>query len=444
MKIPERPPNPYELFRGFSPERMPPVLDAMSGAMTVNAYHHWADLRYRKPPADLTHEEWWCALKFGRAPLYKDVPLLDTQGRPFKFCVPDLAQRMLHQVDQALSGHITVSDVVTNPSTRERYVVSSLIEEAITSSQLEGASTPRKVAKEMIRSGRHPVTKSERMILNNFVAMQRVIEIRNEPLHPDLVLDLHRLVSNGTLSTTAAEGRVQDPTEERVQLWSVDGRLLHAPPKAEELPGRLKKMCDFANGGGDNGFVHPVVRALILHFWLAYEHPFEDGNGRTTRALFYWSMLHQDYWLAEFLAISSILARAPAKYARSFLLTETDENDLTYFLLYNLGVIIRAIEQLQAYLQRKITEVREAEEFIRNSAFLNHRQLALLSHAMRHPGMTYTIQSHRLSHRIVYETARSDLLELERIGILIRLRLGRAFSFEVVPDFQKRLRQSSR
>jgi Fic family protein len=443
MKIPERPPDPYALFGALDPARMPAVLTAMSGAMTVDAYHHWADLRYRKPPGDLNHDEWWCALKFGRVPLFKDVPLVDTHGRPFRFCVPDLAQRMLHQIDQALSGHIAVSDVVTNPSTRDRYVVSSLIEEAITSSQLEGASTTRKIAKDMIRSGRPPTTKSERMILNNFVAMQRAVEIRDQRLTPELVLELHRLVSNGTLSSVMAEGRMQEPSDERVHVWSVDGRLLHSPPRAEELPERLRRMCEFANGSGDQGFVHPVIRALILHFWLAYDHPFEDGNGRTTRAVFYWSMLAQDYWLAEFLAISSILRKAPAKYARSFLLTETDDNDLTYFLLYNLGVILRAIDQLHAYLQRKISEIRDAETFIRDSAFLNHRQLALLSHAMRHPGMVYTIQSHRLSHRVVYETARSDLLELERIGVLTRLHIGRAFAFEAVADVQERLRAAS-
>jgi Fic family protein len=62
---------------------------------------------------------------------------------------------------------------------------------------------------------------------------------------------------------------------------------------------------------------------------LGYEHPFEDGNGRTARALFYWSMLNQGFWLTEFLTVSKILRKAPAKYARSFLYTEQDSNDLT-------------------------------------------------------------------------------------------------------------------
>lgn len=59
-----------------------------------------------------------------------------------------------------------------------------------------------------------------------------------------------------------------------------------------------------------------------MHFMLSYDHPFVDGNGRTARILFYWSMLSQDYWLAEFLPISRLLKMAPSQYARSFIYTE--------------------------------------------------------------------------------------------------------------------------
>src|SRR5258708_3942640 len=263
----------------------------------------------------------------------KMLPLVDKNGRPFTYSVPDLAQQHLHTIDQSLSGLITLSEEVTSPSTRDRYIVSSLIEEAITSSQLEGASTTRQVAKEMLRSGRPPKDKSERMIVNNYLAMQAVGDLRDTPLTPERVLELHRVVTRNTLGSPDAEGRLQTPGEDRVEVWIGD-QIVHFPPKAGELPARLQLMCDFANGSTGSGFVHPVVRAIILHFWTAYDHPFEDGNGRTARALFYWSMLSSRYWLAEYLTISTILRKAPLQYSRSFLYTESDDNDLTYFLLH--------------------------------------------------------------------------------------------------------------
>lgn len=235
-------------------------------------------------------------LKLMRAASLKTVPLTDLDGVPFQFGLPDLALRRLHYIDQNMSGQIAISEEVTNPATRDRYIVNSLIEEAITSSQLEGAATTRPVAKDMIKSGRSPRDKSERMSLNKVEAMRRVGELRNEDLTPELVLELHQIVSRDTLSSKAAEGRLQMPDGERVSIWTpgVNPRVLHQPPHAAELPARLEAMCRFANGIDVVGFVHPVVRAVIVHFWLAYDHPFEDGNGRTARTLFYWCMLHDN------------------------------------------------------------------------------------------------------------------------------------------------------
>ena len=198
-------------------------------------------------------------------------------------------------------------------------------------------------------------------------------------------------------------------------------------------------MCDFANGKTPRGFVHPVVRSIILHFWLAYNHPFIDGNGRTARALFYWSMLHHGYWLFEFLSISQILLKAPAKYARAFLYTETDENDLTYFILHQLDVIQRAIQGLHEYIKRKTRQLQVAEHELRGSAALNHRQRALISHALRHPHHRYTIHSHRMSHDVVYQTGRTDLLDLRDRGLLYARKIGRTWYFTPADGLEQKL-----
>jgi Fic family protein len=201
----------------------------------------------------------------------------------------------------------------------------------------------------------------------------------------------------------------------------------------------MKIMCDFANGKTPNSFVHPALRAIILHFWLAYDHPFTDGNGRTARALFYWSMLRSDFWLFEFISISSIIRKAPAQYARSFLYTESDDNDLTYFVLGQIKVIMKALEELVQYVKRKTKQVRVMEAELRGVEVLNHRQKALISHALRHPQHRYSIESHKRSHNVVYQTARSDLLNMVERGLLIKNKIGRRLYFSPVPDLNKSL-----
>jgi Fic family protein len=409
-------------------------------ASVSGRYLHWDSLRHKQPPAGLSSEEWWMGVKLARQQMMQPTDLEDVNGGRFGLAMVGPLLAGLRHVDQHTSGRITVSEQVTNPDTRRSYLVNSLIEEAITSSQLEGATTSRRVAKEMLRSGRPPKDRSEQMIVNNYRAMNYVRDHRDDDLTVGMVLELHQIVTEGTLDDPSAAGRLQEPDEERIGVYDDEGELLHAPPPAVELPERLDDMCAFANRADeDDEFLHPVLRSIILHFWLGYDHPFEDGNGRTARALFYWSMLRRGYWLTEYLTISTILKRAPAKYARSFLYTEQDDNDLTYFALFQLEVVRRAIDGLTAYLERKMREVRSTERLLRDTD-MNHRQVALLAHALRTPGATYTFQGHAASHAVVYQSARSDLLDLEQRGLLVKRKSGRAFVFFATEDLADRLR----
>lgn len=411
------------------------IFNRGTGPTYRGRYYHWDKLRRLEPPEDLAHAEWWWLLKAGRRSMFKKLPLLDSVRAPFRFTLPDPALELLHGLDRDAAGQILVTEQVASAEVRDRYVINSLMEEAITSSQIEGAATTRVVAKEMLRTGRKPRDRGEQMIANNYAAMQRIRAFTDKELTPQLILDLHTIVTRDALDDVRCAGRLRRP-EERVVIEDAYGEVLHTPPPAEQLAARMTEMCDFANGRTPAYFLHPVVRAILLHFWLAYDHPFVDGNGRCARALFYWSMLRAGYWLTEFISISQVIKKAHVAYGRAFLYVETDENDATYFVLYHLDLIRRAIDELQSYLGRKMAEVRQAEHLLRNSDHLNHRQIALLSHALRHPGTAYTIASHQASHNIVYETARTDLFDLERRGLLESRKRGRAYRFLPVGDLQ--------
>lgn len=415
------------------------LMQAMQAAREVRGYPHWDRLRHLTPPAGLTVDQWWGGIKLERHGRAIDTPLATPAGVPFTYAMPDEAQRMVHLIDQRAGGRLGKSELVTNPAARDRYVVSSMIEEAITSSQLEGATTSRAVAKQMIRSGRAPATRSEQMILNNYRAMEFVRQMQRDDLTPDVVLTLHRIVTEQTLERPEDAGRLQLVDDQRVKVFAPSGDVLHDPPAAELLPDRMRELCRFANGAELGAFLHPVVRAIIVHFWIGYDHPFADGNGRTARALFYWAMMHQGYWLSEHLAVSSILRKAPSKYAKSYLYVESDENDLTYFVLYQLEVICRALDAFDDYVDRKVREVRQLDSLLQTSTWLNHRQTALLAHALRHPGATYTYVSHATSHRVVHQTARTDLLGLADAGLLLKSRRGNRHVFSTAPDLVEQL-----
>jgi|SRR5579859_4726087 len=432
------PPDVGEIFKRSKPERLVAAIQSRK----PNEYIHWDKLRHLNPPDGISPEEWWWGIKLSRQSFLKTLPVTDPDGRPFAFALPDEALRLLHYTDQRCSGEIAMPAVVTaDDQARQHYLVNSLMEEAIRSSQLEGATTSRKVAKELLRTGREPRSRSERMILNNYHALQFMREEVGDELTPEVVLELQRLLTDGTLDNPDGAGRLQRPDEDRVAVFDRhDSSLIYQPPPADQLPRRMAQLCAFANEREDTeSFMHPVVRAVLIHFWLAYDHPFEDGNGRTARALFYWSMRVQGYWLTEYLSISTILRQAPTQYTKAFLFTETDDRDATYFLLYQLGVIKRAVEDLHNYLRRKTREVAEVERAIKRSADFNHRQLALLGDALRNESHVYTFRSHAASHNVTHETSRRDLLYLSELGLLQRRNAGRRAIFTPSPDLSRKL-----
>jgi Fic family protein len=440
MRLPEKPPPTDELMREAvsDPQRLVGIMGKRVGPKVNGRYVHWDKLKYYTPPEGLSTREWWLAIKLARMSNYVNTPLTDRGGVPFRFGLVDPIPERLHEIDLGAGGLIQMPEEIATPETKDRYYVGSLIEEAITSSQLEGATTTRRVAKEMLRTGRQPKDRSERMILNNFGTMRRIGDLKDGPLTPEVVFEIHRLVTDRTLDDPDAAGRLRRE-DEPVVVSDIYGEVLHTPPAAGTLKGRLDAMCDFANGRTPDGFIAPPIRSILLHFWLSYDHPFVDGSGRTARALFYWSMLRHKYWLCEFISISHIILHAPAKYGRAFLYTESDETDLTYFILYHLEVIRRAVVELHEYISRKAQQRQVLERELRGISELNHRQRALISHALRHPNHEYTVESHRRSHNVVYETARTDLLELNERGLLTKVKVGKTWRFTPVPNLEEKL-----
>lgn len=439
MKMPSKPPAFSELLLNISNRMLSDICEAGRRA-AKGEYLHWDKLRHLSPPTGLTHLQWWTGIKLYRLAASRQVPLRDKSCGFFEFCVVQEIEAALHQIDLDLGGKLSVPEPVTNPHTRDRYIISTLMEEAITSSQLEGAATTREVAKEMIRSGRSPRDSGERMILNNYITMRRITELKDQSLTPELVFEIHRLVTHDTLDKPDAAGRFRR-AEENIRIADFEGTEFHLPPPASELPQRLSEMCDFANGVDTDTFIHPVLRAIILHFWLAYDHPFVDGNGRTARALFYWAMLHQGYWLFEFISISHVLRKAPAQYARSFVYTETDGNDLTYFILAQMEAIKQATHALHAYIDRKISETKALESHLRAVGRFNHRQAEIIRHALKHRDHHYTIESHQRSHDVTYQTARTDLLNLASNRVLEQTKRRRTLVFTVPRNIEERLRK---
>lgn len=444
MRVPKSPPQLVDLFQsdaiGALVTRLadPDVLDFVR--MANDAYLHWEKLRHHPFPTGLDAKQSWAAVAFSRVQHYESLPIRFTGGSSLKYWNPPQHLYWLHQIDQHAGGTIGSTSIHIGAD-KDRYLINSLMEEAIASSQLEGAVTTRQSAKKMLREGRRPKTKAEQMILNNYRAILRIRDCLQEPLSIALLKELHSILTEETLDDSASLGSFRKPQDNVVVEDSYTRDVLHTPPAANSLNDRVEQVCAFANERS-RPFIHPVVKAIILHFVIGYVHPFVDGNGRTARAVFYWYMLKCGYWLFEFLPISRLFLQAPAKYARAYLYTETDDGDATYFVHYNLFVIIRAIKDLQEYLARQQERITEAAKFLRSQSELNHRQKAVISHALKHPDAVYTIQEHQGSHNVCYATARADLIHLADAGYLVLVHRKKRLLFSPHAELLRQIRKA--
>ncbi len=412
MKKPERPPIyddnviKYEIINDRK---------AFGELKEIEKDHlYWEDFKYKtknRPslqkydPKDL-----WNAAQF----ILRTFSHLRIGGIYIKYSTPRKILELLHQFDLDLGGTIQ-SDVIIQDHQKEHYLLSSIMEEAIASSQLEGASTTRKVAKEMLRANRKPKTLSERMILNNYLTIKEILKIKDKKLTKSLITEVHAIVSKDTLEKKEYEGAFRKNNEIKV-VDALTGEVFYDPPDHKVLNQLIQDLCDSFNSKDDT-FIHPIVKGIMLHFLIGYIHPFVDGNGRTARALFYWYLMKQGYWIIEYLSISRIILKSPAKYSRAYLYTEYDENDLTYFIDYNLTCLSKALDEFKKYVKRQIAEKKEAYQLVKTED-VNERQAQILHKFIHEPDVIMTIKEVESLYGVVYQTARTDLLDLVQKGYL--------------------------
>jgi Fic family protein len=375
-------------------------------------YLYWDKVKYKTTTKIEDPEVLWTAVKFSRSIHAK---YLELGKYSFTYNLTDSIQKSLHKFDLNIGGQLGAKSIIPDEN-KERYLISSIMEEAIASSQIEGAVTTRKKAKEMLRKNTKPRTKSEQMIMNNYLTIKRIVDIQDQPLTKELLFDIHKLITSQTLDSSEDEGRYR--TTDDVNVVDVmDGEIIHTPPGYIQIPSLMDELFIFFNSQDDKQFIHPIIKGCIIHFLVGFFHPFVDGNGRTARALFYWYLLKNGYWLTEYLSISRMIVKSKAQYAMAYIHTEVDENDLTYFIQYKLKTMKLAFESLREYIQRKIKEKKTVFDFQRISG-INERQALILKWLYGEPDKLVTVKEVEIRLRVSNQTGRTDLYELKDLGYL--------------------------
>lgn len=392
-------------------------------------YAYWSKVKYQKLPASVTPEELWACVKFSRM-----AKMFSVQN-DFEVCkkmdmsasMTNEMLRLCHTLDMNFGGSWGDNNRIPDGS-REQYLISSLMEEAITSSQMEGAATTRKVAKEMLRKERPPRNRSDQMIVNNYRTIHFVVEHKEDNLTPELLLHVHELMTQDTLDNKEDAGRFRMDDKVVVEN-SVTHEVVHTPPSVEKIPKFVDELCVFFNAKPQKGaFIHPIIKGIIVHYLIAFMHPFVDGNGRTARALLYWYLLKQGYWLTQYLSISRMIGKSKDAYEKAYLYAAADGYDMGYFIAYHLKVLNAAFESFQAYIRRKAEEQKKQKEillFLKRKGELNERQAELIRLLSEDAQYMFTIKEVQNRFSVSHTTAKTDVVGLVKAGFLVEIALNK-------------------
>jgi len=382
-------------------------------------YLYWDKVKYKTAPEGLAPEEFWFLVRQTRNWKAQQTPIKAESGESFIWTRLGTTDEFLHEIDMNTGGQIFAPYEAISERSKEMYVSRGILEEAIASSQLEGAHTTRRAAKKMIIEERLPRNKSEMMILNNYKTM-RILEedYKDKKLSEELLLELHALITNETVPEEE-QFRYRKDSDDIVVGDELN--IAHIPPKEVFVKKEIKRLIKYANDEGldSASFAHPVIKAIFIHFWIGYLHPFTDGNGRIARALFYWYLLRKGYWTMMYLPISSIIKKSRTQYSMAYIYSEQDNYDLTYFYDYNMRKIMQSIEEFINHLKKTLHENKLIERSLNQDTQINDRQKQLIHFLISSKkGASTTTKAHATINQIGRITAAKDLKALKEIGYL--------------------------
>lgn len=405
-------------------------------------YLYWDKVKYKEIPKQYGPKIAWAAIKFMRGnALHRQKSIIsDENGQKFSWldAIP-WYNEFLHEIDMNLGGALLGFARDLDEREKRQFITRGVMEEAIASSQLEGANTTRRVAKQMLREGRKPRNKSEQMIVNNYQAMLFIEkELKSSILSLDAIKDLHVMLTKNTLDSANDDGRLRNDDDGVVVQSIADGTIYHTAPKERFMRQELERFVAYANDDlKDTGFVHPVFKAIFLHFWVGYLHPFVDGNGRLARALFYWYLLKNNYWGFAYLPLSKIIRSSPVQYGMAYIYAEQDDNDLTYFLDYNARKIRQAIKEFREYEQKTQKENTKMVKEARTKYHLNDRQIHLLQFYQKNRDEGMSTLAHMNVNEISRATAITDLKMLEKLGFVSKRKVRRKVYYYAADKAEK-------
>lgn len=388
---------------------------------TQKRYAPLEDIKYRLDKVGIPQSSWpKLKQKIQTYRKMSAIPFfLNSIDKKFWYFPSDSINKKIHHVESL--GNRLFDRIENHSSFKHEFLANAAIEEAITSAIYEGANSTRSKAKALIASGEKPKNKDEWMLINNYLAMKWIKDNSTLPVSSGLVLKIHEIVSKNTLEGDDANfcGKFRDDV---VYVGSHEGITY---TKIEETLNEIIEQTT-----NHPRFIHSLIRGILLHYFIAYIHPFFDGNGRTARTLFYFKAIKNDLKFVELLSVSANLKEHGRRYEKSFDLVKEHELDMTFFIDFCLDSLITALDKVE----KKVNYLIDISSLIEKEG-INSNQVSLLQRMALNKYRATSIEEYAEDIGKSREIARRELKDLLNKGYLREEKKGKKYIYYIQSKF---------
>ena len=385
-------------------------------------YMNRTDLLYRLDVGEDINELWKELMDY-RKNNGIEISLVDQKDQNVFVVLTDNLKENIAKIDDLARKNIFEE---LDEETKMNVMLGAQADEAFYSSVIEGAHTTKKRTKEMIEKDEQPKTKDEQMVLNNYNALIYVLENIGNPISEQIILDIYKIITKGTLKEDEIVEKYRTGENE---VRSLD-EVVYIPPKAQDVEKMMNSLIQFIRADFDER-IHPILKAIIIHYYFVYVHPFYDGNGRTARALTYMYLLQNGYSFFKYFSISSLIKEARQGYYKTIKNSEDYESDMTYFALFYTEMILKSIVKVRNDFKKEYLKQVIKLDLERRGIELNKRQEKIIEKTITFGKELIDIEFYKKINKVTQETARKDLNDLVEMGIYLKEKSGKKYQYKL-------------
>lgn len=368
-------------------------------------------LGYKYPQADL--HEFVELLKNG---FYRQLPIKDFRGNKIVY------------LESTAQVHLSAAKILlTAQNSSQLYGVKAMEEEIISTFTIESIDFSRDSVRRIL-AGYAPSDENE----NRIYGMKKGLEFISDTANTITEENIFKLYELTIAPFLPEEDRLlPDRYYRHDTVYIVGDRIEHTGIQWQKLTEYMAELVTFIN---ETSPMNDLLKAALIHFYIAYLHPYFDGNGRMARMIHLWYLVQQGYSSALFIPLSEYINKSRKGYYDAYTLAEENEKisgvlDATPFLVY-------FIENVYHKLGDALPPVRTMDTFkeILAQGNVTEKEHALWQFILSAYGNTEfsTKQLERDFGNAAYATIRSFVLKFEKMGLLSSVKYGNRTKYRLI------------